>query len=71
MDSKDWEAVGQMQMSIAEFIENNSGNARATYAAAEDAFWRALTTCPKDACQDEKQRLCDLQQKAFMATKRG
>ena len=71
MDSKQWEMAGHTMLALAEFIENNGGNARAAYAAAEDAFWRALTTCPCVAGQDEKQSLCDLQQKAFMAMKRG
>jgi hypothetical protein len=60
-----------MQMSLAEFIENKGGYPRATYAAAEDAFWRSLTLSlsNKDTSEAERERLNKLHDSAYQAMK--
>ena len=64
MDSKDWEAVGQMQMSLGDFILTNGGNPGPTYAAAEDAFYQAKELTQEGTTEHE--RLKALQIKAQM-----
>ena len=70
MDAETWEKVGNMHMALGDFISHGGGNPGPTYEAARDAFSHALSACPEE-CRNGRQRLGDLQQKAFMATKRG